>query len=62
VVRPKKLVPVVDLMSALKQSLAEMEGKKKPAAHAGGKPRLHKRNGAEGAEPHPFVFAIKASA
>jgi DNA end-binding protein Ku len=29
--KPKKLAPVVDLMSALKQSLAEMEGKKKPA-------------------------------
>jgi DNA end-binding protein Ku len=32
--KPKKLAPVVDLMSALKQSLAEMEGKKKPAAAA----------------------------
>jgi len=32
--KPKKLAPVVDLMSALKQSLAEMEGKKKPAASA----------------------------
>ena len=30
--RPKKLAPVVDLMAALKQSLAQMEGKKKPAA------------------------------
>ncbi len=29
--KPKKLAPVVDLMAALKQSLAEMEGKKKPA-------------------------------
>ena len=46
--RPKKLAPVVDLMAALKQSLAEMEGKKKPAATtksapeaavAGSKPR-----------------------
>jgi DNA end-binding protein Ku len=46
--KPKKLAPVVDLMAALKQSLAEMEGKKKPvtttkaapeAAVAGGKPR-----------------------
>jgi hypothetical protein len=27
---------VVDLMSALKQSLAEMEGKKKPAASTAG--------------------------
>jgi DNA end-binding protein Ku len=39
--KPKKLAPVVDLMSALKQSLAEMEGKKKPSAatreSAGGK-------------------------
>src|SRR5690348_12986848 len=34
--KPKKLAPVVDLMAALKQSLAEMEGKKKPAARAGG--------------------------
>jgi DNA end-binding protein Ku len=39
--KPKKLAPVIDLMSALKQSLAEMEGKKKPAGpashEAGGK-------------------------
>jgi DNA end-binding protein Ku len=34
--KPKKLAPVVDLMSALKQSLAEMEGRKKPAASTGG--------------------------
>jgi DNA end-binding protein Ku len=32
--KPKKLAPVIDLMSALKASLAEMEGKKKPAASA----------------------------
>jgi DNA end-binding protein Ku len=32
--KPRKLAPVVDLMAALKQSLAEMEGKKKPAAKA----------------------------
>ncbi|MFZ1011505.1 MAG: Ku protein, partial [Candidatus Sulfotelmatobacter sp.] len=32
--RPKKLAPVVDLMAALKQSLAQMEGRKKPAAAA----------------------------
>lgn len=32
--KPKKLAPVIDLMAALKQSLAEMEGKKKPAASA----------------------------
>src|SRR5207253_1457489 len=30
--KPKKLAPVIDLMAALKQSLAQMEGKKKPAA------------------------------
>jgi DNA end-binding protein Ku len=34
--KPKKLAPVVDLMSALKASLAEMEGKKKPAASTTG--------------------------
>src|SRR5256712_11201217 len=33
--KPKKLAPVVDLMAALKQSLADMEGKKKPAATTG---------------------------
>src|ERR1700731_3948810 len=32
--RPKKLAPVVDQMAALKQSLAQMEGEKKPAAAA----------------------------
>src|SRR6202171_655530 len=32
--KPKKLAPVIDLMAALKQSLAQMEGKKKPAAKA----------------------------
>ena len=36
--KPKKLAPVVDLMAALKQSLADMEGKKKPAARAEGTP------------------------
>src|SRR5438045_4736668 len=30
--KPKKLAPVVDLRAALKQSLAQMGGKKKPAA------------------------------
>jgi DNA end-binding protein Ku len=30
--KPKKLAPVVDLMAALKQSLAQMEGKKKPSS------------------------------
>jgi len=33
--KPKKLAPVIDLMAALKESLAQMEGKKKPAAVAG---------------------------
>ena len=32
--KPKKLAPVVDLMAALKESLAQMEGKKKPAGAA----------------------------
>jgi len=36
--KPKKLAPVVDLMAALKQSLAQMEGKKKPAATAKSEP------------------------
>jgi DNA end-binding protein Ku len=42
--KPKKLAPVVDLMSALKQSLAEMEGKKKPAAPAGRETASGKRS------------------
>jgi DNA end-binding protein Ku len=37
--KPKKLAPVVDLMAALKQSLAQMEGKKKPAASAEAEPK-----------------------
>src|SRR6201993_1692057 len=42
--KPKKLAPVVDLMSALKQSLAQMEGKKKPAATtAAAEPPARKR-------------------
>jgi DNA end-binding protein Ku len=32
--KPKKLAPVVDLMAALKQSLAQTEGRKKPAVAA----------------------------
>jgi len=47
--KPKKLAPVVDLMSALKQSLAEMEGKKKPAAPAGREaPASRKKSGGKG--------------
>src|SRR5215467_12417284 len=34
--KPKKPAPVVDLMAALKESLAQMEGKKKPAATVAG--------------------------
>jgi len=41
--KPKKLAPVVDLMSALKQSLADMEGKKKPAATAPSEPAAGKK-------------------
>jgi DNA end-binding protein Ku len=42
--KPKKLAPVVDLMSALKESLAQMEGKKKPAAaEASGRKRSRGR-------------------
>jgi DNA end-binding protein Ku len=44
--KPKKLAPVVDLMSALKQSLAQMEGKKKPAAAAESAARKRSRGGA----------------
>lgn len=32
--KPKKMAPVVDLMAALKESLAQMEGRKKPATAA----------------------------
>jgi DNA end-binding protein Ku len=42
--KPKKMAPVVDLMAALKQSLAQMEGKKKPAATtAAAEPPVRKR-------------------
>jgi DNA end-binding protein Ku len=44
--KPKKLAPVVDLMSALKQSLAQMEGKKKPVAPAESAGRKRSRGGA----------------
>ena len=46
--KPKKLAPVVDLMAALKQSLAEMEGKKKPVATAS-------------RDPEPITAGRKAS-
>src|SRR5438874_7678994 len=42
--KPGKPAPVVDLMAALKQSLAQMEGKKKPAQRveaAQGKSKIH---------------------
>ena len=45
--KPKKLAPVVDLMAALKQSLAQMEGKKKPAAPANSTPAPKRRGRAE---------------
>ena len=45
--KPKKLAPVVDLMAALKQSLAQMEGKKKPAAAI----KSEEPEAAEAAEP-----------
>ncbi|MGH9514968.1 MAG: Ku protein [Terriglobales bacterium] len=42
--KPKKIAPVVDLMAALKQSLAQMEGKKKPVATtAAAEPPARKR-------------------
>src|SRR6201981_2455449 len=41
--QPKKLAPVVDLMAALKQSLAQMEGKKKPAATIAAEASARKR-------------------
>jgi DNA end-binding protein Ku len=47
--KPKKLAPVVDLMSALKQSLAEMEGKKKPSAPAGGEAAASRKKSRGGA-------------
>jgi len=46
--KPKKLAPVVDLMSALKASLAEMEGKKKPAGHAAEAASARKKTGGRG--------------
>lgn len=42
--KSKKLAPVVDLMSALKESLAQMEGKKKPAATTGRAPATAKKS------------------
>ncbi|MDP9161893.1 MAG: Ku protein [Acidobacteriota bacterium] len=42
--KPKKLAPVVDLMSALKESLAQMEGKKKPASTTGRAPAAAKKS------------------
>jgi DNA end-binding protein Ku len=41
--KPKKLAPVVDLMSALKESLAQMEGKKKPAVTTSQAPQEAKK-------------------
>jgi DNA end-binding protein Ku len=41
--KPKKLAPVVDLMAALKESLAQMEGKKKPAVTTSQAPQIEKK-------------------
>jgi DNA end-binding protein Ku len=41
--KPKKLAPVVDLMTALKESLAQMEGKKKPAVTTSQAPQEAKK-------------------
>jgi DNA end-binding protein Ku len=53
--KPKKPAPVVDLMSALKESLAQMEGKKKPAAshvaHAEHASETHIKGGAKKRAP-----------
>ena len=43
--KPKKLAPVVDLMAALKQSLAQTEGRKKPVAAAEAREATHVRKG-----------------
>jgi DNA end-binding protein Ku len=43
--KPRKLAPVIDLMSALKASLAEMEEKKKPPAHAERQAALGRKSG-----------------
>src|ERR1700723_1785847 len=42
--KPKKIAPVVDLMAALKESLAQMEGKKKPAATTSQAPPVAKKS------------------
>ena len=55
--KPKKLAPVVDLMAALKQSLAEMEGKKKPAAPAR---EAVRKAVAEGKRKAAFSFQLLA--
>jgi len=43
--KPKKMAPVVDLMAALKESLAQMEGKKKPAATIAAEPEPARKRG-----------------
>jgi len=48
--KPKKLAPVVDLMAALKQSLAQMEGRKKPAATAKSEAPAAAAGGSHGAD------------
>ena len=50
--KPAKMAPVVDLMAALKQSLAQMEGKKKPAARVAEAQKASEVQVTGGAEHH----------
>ncbi|HSB75171.1 MAG TPA: Ku protein, partial [Terriglobales bacterium] len=50
--KPAKAAPVVDLMAALKQSLAQMEGKKKPAARVAEAQRASEVQVTGGSEHH----------
>src|SRR5437868_6190505 len=50
--KPAKMAPVVDLMAALKESLAQMEGKKKPAARVAEAQRASETHITGGSEHH----------
>ena len=50
--KPAKMAPVVDLMAALKQSLAQMDGKKKPAARVAEAQKASETQVAGGTEHH----------
>src|SRR5690348_12072735 len=50
--KPAKMAPVVDLMAALKQSLAQMEGKKKPAVRVAEAQRPSETQVSGGTEHH----------